>query len=76
MARTAEDKVLEKIKDAEQNAKKIAINSLSGMHGFTGNILYVKSGHSSLTSMCRSATGYGNANNEKLLAGSRHYHRC
>jgi len=74
MAQVAEDKVLEKIKDAEQNAKKIAINSLSGMHGFTGNILYVKSGHSSLTSMCRSATGYGNANNEKLLAGSRHYH--
>jgi len=73
LAQVAKDDVLEKIKDAEQNAKKIAINSLSGMHGFTGNILYVKSGHSSLTSMCRSATGYGNANNEKLLAGSRHY---
>lgn len=72
-AKVAGDEVLEKIKDAEQNAKKIAINSLSGMHGFSGNILYVKSGHSSLTSMCRSATGYGNANNEKLLAGSRHY---
>ena len=74
VAKVNGDEVLEKIKDAEQNAKKIAINSLSGMHGFTGNILYVKSGHSSLTSMCRSATGYGNANNEKLLAGSRHYH--
>lgn len=73
-AKVANDHVLEKIKDAEQNAKKIAINSLSGMHGFSGNILFVKSGHSSLTSMCRSATGYGNAGNEKLLAGSRHYH--
>jgi hypothetical protein len=72
-ARTNNDKVLEKIKNSEQNAKKIAINSLSGMHGFAGNILYVKSGHSSLTSMCRTATGYGNANNERLLAGSRHY---
>lgn len=72
-AQVAGDEVLEKIKDAEQNAKKIGINSLSGMHGFAGNILYVKSGHSSLTSMCRSATGYGNANNERLLAGSRHY---
>ncbi len=72
-AQVAKDEVLEKIKDAEQNAKKIAINSLSGMHGFSGNILFVKSGHSSLTSMCRSATGYGNANNERLLAGSRHY---
>lgn len=67
------NKVLEKIKNSEQNAKKISINSLSGMHGFSGNILYVKSGHSSLTSMCRTATGYGNANNERLLSGSRHY---
>jgi len=73
VAKVNGDKVLEKIKDAEQNAKKIGINSLSGMHGFSGNILFVKSGHSSLTSMCRSATGYGNANNERLLAGSRHY---
>lgn len=72
-ARTDGNKVLDKIKNSEQNAKKIAINSLSGMHGFAGNILYVKSGHSSLTSMCRTATGYGNANNERLLAGSRHY---
>lgn len=72
-AKVAGDKVLEHIKNAEQNAKKISINSLSGMHGFSGNILYVKSGHSSLTSMCRTATGYGNANNERLLAGSRHY---
>jgi len=67
------DKVLEYIKDCEQNAKKIAINSVSGMHGFSGNILYVKSGHSSLTSMCRTATGYGNANNERFITGSRHY---
>ena len=73
-AKVAGDKVLEHIKDAEQNAKKIGINSLSGMHGFSGNILYIKSGHSSLTSMCRAATGYGNASNERLLAGSRHYH--
>ena len=73
-AKIAKNKTLEKIKNSEQNAKKIAINSLSGMHGFSGNILYVKSGHSSLTSMCRTATGYGNANNERLLAGARHYH--
>lgn len=73
VAQTNRNKSLEKIKNSEQNAKKISINSLSGMHGFAGNILYVKSGHSSLTSMCRTATGYGNASNERLLAGSRHY---
>lgn len=69
----AGDKVLEYIKDCEQNSKKIGINAVSGMHGFEGNILYVKSGHSSLTSMCRTATSYGNANNEKFIMGSRHY---
>lgn len=73
-ARNRGDEVLEYIKDCEQNAKKIGINSVSGMHGFSGNILYVKSGHSSLTSMCRTATGYGNANNEKFISGSRHYY--
>src|SRR5690606_27977815 len=72
-ARIAGNPVLEYIKDCEQNAKKIGINSISGMHGFSGNILYVRSGHSSLTSMCRTATGYGNATNEKFLTGSRHY---
>lgn len=73
LAQQQGDAVLEYIKDCEQNAKKIAINSVSGMHGFSGNILYVKSGHSSLTSMCRTATGYGNANNERFITGSRHY---
>lgn len=73
VAKQRGDHVLEYIKNCEQNAKKIAINAVSGMHGFSGNILYVKSGHSSLTSMCRTATGYGNANNEKLITGSRHY---
>lgn len=73
-AKIAGDTVLEYIKDCEQNAKKIGINSISGMHGFSGNILYVHSGHSSLTSLCRTATGYGNSWNEKYLMGSRHYY--
>ncbi len=73
VARQKGDKILEYIKDCEQNSKKIGINSVSGMHGFSGNILYVASGHSSLTSMCRTATGYGNANNERFISGSRHY---
>lgn len=72
-AQKAGDKVREAIKNSEQNAKKIDINALSGMAGFSANVLYVKSGHPSLTSMCRSATSYGNAINEKFLAGNRHY---
>lgn len=72
-AQKAGDKVREAIKNSEQNAKKIDINALSGMAGFSANVLYVKSGHPSLTSMCRSATSYGNAINEKFLGGNRHY---
>lgn len=73
VARQQGDFVLEYIKDCEQNAKKIGINSVSGMHGFEANVLFVKSGHSSLTSMCRTASGYGNAINERFIGGSRHY---
>jgi hypothetical protein len=73
VARQQGNFVLEYIKDCEQNAKKIGINAVSGMHGFEANILYVKSGHSSLTSMCRTASGYGNGINERFIGGSRHY---
>lgn len=68
------NQVLKDIKNAEQNSKKIDINSISGMHGFPGNILWVKSGHPSLTSMCRSATSYSNSSTESLIGGSRHYY--
>lgn len=56
-----------------QNTRKIKNNALSGAHGSPGTILYLKSGHPTLTSACRCATGYGNANNEKFLMGNRHY---
>jgi hypothetical protein len=35
--------------------------------------MYNPTGHSTLTSVCRSTSGYGNANNEKFVAGNRHY---
>lgn len=60
--------------DYDQNAKKIRINSVSGMRGFKGCSLFLATGHSSLTSMCRAAAGYGNATVERLLAGCRHFH--
>lgn len=60
--------------DYDQNARKIRINSVSGMRGFEGNPLFIATGHSSLTSLCRAAAGYGNATVERFLAGSRHYH--
>lgn len=60
--------------DYDQNARKIRINSVSGMRGFQGNPLFLATGHSSLTSMCRAAAGYGNATVERFMAGSKHYH--
>lgn len=60
--------------DYDQNARKIRINSVSGMRGFEGNPLFLATGHSSLTSLCRAAAGYGNATVERFLTGSRHYH--
>lgn len=56
-----------------QSSVKIKSNSLSGAHGSSGTILYLKSGHSTLTSVCRILTSSSNGNNEKFLAGNRHY---
>lgn len=64
---------VEKVKDSEQSSVKIKNNSLSGAHSSPHTILYNKSSHSTLTSSCRTATSFGNANNEKFLYGNRHY---
>lgn len=56
-----------------QNTCKIKNNSVSGAHASPYTILYNKSSHSTLTSTCRSAASYGNANNEKFLMGNRYY---
>lgn len=58
----------------EQNSKKIRINSVSGQRGFKGNPLFLSTGHSTLTSTCRAAAGYGNATIERFITGARHYH--
>lgn len=72
-AGAAGDKLLESIKRIEQTNKKLANNSISGAHVSPSNPLYNKTAHSTLTSNCRSTAGYGNANNEKMLSGNRHY---
>lgn len=56
-----------------QTSAKVGVNSLSGTFGFAGTILYNKTAHSSLTSNCRCASGNANSNNERFLAGNRHY---
>lgn len=56
-----------------QQNKKIQNNSLSGVYGSLVSVLSNPTGHSSLTSTTRTVTSYGNASNEKLIAGNRHY---
>ena len=68
------DVVGSELADYEQNARKIRINSVSGMRGSKCNPLYMLTGHSSLTSFCRSAAGYGNGTVERVLGGGRQYY--
>jgi len=63
-------KVLKKI---EQNSRKIRNNAISGSHVTPSTPMYNPTGHSTLTSTCRVTSGYGNVNNEKFVAGNRHY---
>lgn len=62
------------IEQNNQANKKISNNSLSGAHNSTGTPLWNKTAHSTLTSTCRVTSGYGNANNERLVIGNRFYH--
>lgn len=72
-AERAGNEKLQAIMNAAQTTYKIKNNALSGAHSSPYTILYNKTAHSSLTSSCRAATGYGNAHNERFLYGNRHY---
>lgn len=72
-AKEAGDKPLAEFKNLEQNNAKIKNNALSGAHCTKSTILFIDTIHSTLTSTCRSASGYGNSNNEKITCGNRHY---
>lgn len=73
VAKANKDTIKEKIKNIEQTNRKLSNNAISGAHVSKSTPLENKTAHSTLTSNCRSTSGYGNANNEKLLCGNRHY---
>lgn len=60
--------------DSQQNTFKIKNNALSGAQCSAFTPMWNKTGHSTLTSVCRVATSSANANNEKFLYGNRHYY--
>lgn len=67
------NKVLEAIYKNRQQRNKIKCNSLSGAQGTKSSVLVNKTAHSTLTSICRSASSNTNANTERFLTGNRHY---
>lgn len=72
-AKAAGDMNLYAVKKIEQTNRKLSNNAISGAHVSPSTPLYNKTAHATLTSNCRSTSGYGNANNEKFLSGNRHY---
>lgn len=72
-ATMANDNETATLKKIEQGNKKISNNSISGAHVSNSTPLFNRTGHSTLTSNCRVTSGFGNANNEKMLCGNRHY---
>lgn len=64
----------EQLHKNNQNNKKILNNAISGNHRSIHSILYDRPVHPILTSCCRIANGSANSNNDRLLAGSRHYY--
>lgn len=60
-------------KNNQQNKKKEGINSISGLLTIETTPLANRSGHSTLTSTCRTATAFANANAERFFMGRRHF---
>lgn len=70
-AKIAGDDYGERAFDEIQNALKIFNNAQSGAMSSNGTPLRNKSGHTSLTSTCRTVTSTVNLMNERLLNGNR-----
>lgn len=59
--------------ELDQKNQKGEQNSVSGLFRAEGVFLNNPSAHSTLTTMTRMITSFGNALNEKFMAGNRHY---
>lgn len=61
------------IHDKKQTNRKLTNNAVSGTYTIGSTPLVNPTAHAVLTTTCRTTSGYANANNEKLIAGNRHY---
>ena len=60
-------------KEVEQKNKKENNNSLSGLFAALASVFANVTGHNTLTSITRSMASIGNALNERMIGGNRHY---
>ena len=60
-------------KNNEQDNRKRYNNSMSGAFVAGGSIVNNPTGHSTLTSITRTMASLGNASNERIISGNRHY---
>ena len=67
------DMVTYTIKNNLQTSKKLLSNAVSGAFCSDGNPLKNPSAHATLTSTTRSVSSFGNASNERVVSGNRHY---
>lgn len=73
-AKEAGNDELAEYHDNMQLMLKVQNNSSSGAKATAGTIQYNQTGHSTLTSICRSTTSFANSTNERFLGGYRHYY--
>lgn len=72
-AESANNKTEYKWYKEEQTYKKKGNNAVSGAQASTSTVIFNKTGHSTLTSICRNTSGFGNASNERIVTDNRHY---
>mgnify|MGYP001166158213 CR=1 FL=1 len=61
------------MKENDQKNMKTYNNSMSGAFASNGSVLKNPTAHNSLTSITRTNSSIGNASNEKIISGNRHY---
>lgn len=72
-AKAEKNKALYTIKNNEQTANKLKNNACSGGFVAGGCVINNPSAHSTLTSTTRTVSSFGNASNERVVSGNRHY---
>lgn len=72
-AKADKDMIRYVLKENDQKNMKTYNNSMSGAFASDGSVLKNPTAHNTLTSITRTNSSIGNASNEKIISGNRHY---